>query len=66
MRQFIYVYALAAKLRTQAGGCSVDASDACNTANKVSQIVLWLSATLYLIGFFSAYVLGPLLMRFDS
>ena len=63
---FGYVYALAPIIRAQGDACSVDAPDACNTAGRVSRVVLWLSATLYLIGIFSAYVLGPILIRFDS
>lgn len=63
---FLYVYALAPKLRAKGDACSVDAPDACNTASRASRVVLWLSAALYLVGVFSAYALGPLLMRLDS
>lgn len=30
------------------------------------RVVFWCSAALYLVGCFTAYVLGPLLVRFDS
>ncbi len=63
---FLYVYEFAPKLRAQGDACSVDAPDACSTASRVSRIMLWLSAALYLVGVFSAYALGPLLMRLDS
>jgi hypothetical protein len=38
---------------------------ACETASRFSRIVLWCSAALYLTGAFTAYLLGPLLVRFD-
>lgn len=62
----IYVYALAPRLQAQGNACSVEAPEACNTASMVSRVVLWVSAALYLIGFLSAYVLGPFLVRLDS
>ena len=61
-----YVYAIAPKLRARGEACSVEAPEACDTASRVSRFVLWLSVGLYLIGVFSAYFLGPLLMRLDS
>lgn len=63
---FLYVYALAPRLQARGNACPVDAPEACSTASKVSRAVLWLSAALYLVGFFSAYLLGPLLIRLDS
>lgn len=32
---------------------------------RATRMILWCSGVLYLIGFFSAYLLGPLLVRFD-
>ncbi len=61
-----YVYAIAPKIRARSAACSLDAPEACDTASRVSRFVLWLSVGLYLIGVFSAYFLGPLLMRLDS
>ncbi|MDQ6663300.1 MAG: hypothetical protein M3Z23_02780 [Acidobacteriota bacterium] len=46
--------------------CPVDANGACDTASRVSRVILWISAVIYLAGLFSAYALGPLLARFDS
>jgi len=63
---FLYFYALAPRLHAQGNACSVDASDACNTASRVSRVALRLSAAVYLMGFFSAYFLGPVLVRLDS
>lgn len=63
---FLYVYALAPTLQARGNACSVDALEGCNTTRRFSRVVLWLSAMLYLIGLFSAYFLGPLVVRFDS
>ena len=61
---FIYTYLLAPHLRDQGQACSVSAPEACATASTFSRVVLWISAIIYAVGFFSAYLLGPLLMRF--
>lgn len=63
---FVYVYALAPSLQAHGNACSVDGPEACSTAGRISKVVLWVSAMLYLIGFISAYFLGPLLVRLDS
>ena len=60
----IYVYVVAPRLRQQGLACPSDAPDACASASRFSRILLWVSATIYGVGVFSAYVLGPLLMRF--
>ena len=52
----IYVYVVAPRLRQQGLACA--------SASRFSRILLWVSATIYAVGVFSAYVLGPLLMRF--
>ncbi len=46
--------------------CPADAPDACASASRFSRVILWVSAGIYGIGVFSAYVLGPLLMRFGG
>jgi len=63
---FLYVYRVAPRLQARDGSCPADAPEACAGASRMSRAVLWLSAALYSIGFFSAYFLGPLLMRFAS
>ena len=63
---FAYVYWLAPRLRARAMACSPDDPAACETASRASRVVLWLSGATYVAGFFSAYVLGPLLMRFGD
>jgi mercuric ion transport protein len=62
---FGYVYALAPRLQARSGACDPDDPAACQTASRFSRVVLWWSAVLYLIGCFSAYLLGPILMHFD-
>ena len=63
---FVYTYMLAPKLQSGGAACAVDAPEACEQASTLSRTVLWISACLYCVGLFSAYLLGPLLMRFDS
>ena len=63
---FVSTYAIAPKLQMRSGACDPNDPAACDTANRVSRIVLWCSAVLYLVGCFTAYILGSLLVRFDS
>lgn len=63
---FVYTYSLGPRLRGQGQACSPESPEACETASTMSRVVLWISAVLYSIGVFSAYLLGPLLMRFAS
>jgi hypothetical protein len=63
---FVYVYAIAPKLQARSRACDPNDPAACQTASRFSRIVLWCSAGLYMIGCFTAYLLGPILTRFDS
>lgn len=63
---FVYVYALAPKLRGANQVCPVDEPSACRTADRVSRAVLWISAAIYIVGFFTAYLLGPILVWSES
>ncbi len=63
---FLYVYAVAPQLQMRAGACPADSPEACRTASRTSRIVLWVSGIIYCVGGFSAYFLGPLLMRFGG
>jgi mercuric ion transport protein len=63
---FAYVYSVAPKLQIRNGACDPNDPAACQGASRISRIVLWCSAALYLIGCFTAYVLGPILIHFDS
>jgi len=61
---FVYVFHFAPRLRTASQACPVDGPSACGTASRVSCWILWVSAGIYLIGLFSAYLLGPVLRYF--
>lgn len=63
---FVYTYALGPKLRGEGDSCSTDCLAACDQASAASRTVLWISTALYCIGCFSAYLLGPLLMRYGA
>ncbi len=61
---FVYVYRIAPRLKANGETCSVkDGQTPCDTATRISRIVLWISVAIYAIGFFTAYVLGPILAR---
>ncbi|MCU1283684.1 MAG: hypothetical protein JWO13_34 [Acidobacteriales bacterium] len=62
---FISMYLIAPRLRSDSIGCAADDPSACDTASKLSKILLWASAAIYSIGFFVAFLLGPLLERMD-
>ena len=57
----MYVVAPRLKVNTCAPG-----DDACGEASKAAKIALWASSAIYVIGFFVAYVLGPILSRLDQ
>lgn len=63
---FVYFYAVVPKLQARTGACDPADPAGCQTAGRFSRIVLWCSAMVYIIGCFTAYLLGPLLIRFDS
>jgi hypothetical protein len=60
----LYLYVIAPRLKEGGAACPADALEACSSASRFSRAALWTSATIYAIGVFSAFVLGPLLMRF--
>ena len=62
---FVYLYAVAPKLQMRNGACDRNHPAACQTASRLSRFILWCSALLYVVGCFTAYLLGPLLVRFD-
>lgn len=63
---FVYVYVIAPKLQAGTGACDPNDPTACQTASRFSRIVLWCSMVLYMIGCFTAFLLGPMLARWDS
>lgn len=61
---FFNMYVIAPRLKTNEACEPGDA--ACGEASRLSKVVLWMSLAIYAIGFFVAYVLGPILSRLDS
>ena len=59
---FAYVYALAPGLRKADQACQVDEGSACARADRISRVVLWISAAIYLVGYVTAYLAGPILL----
>ena len=61
---FVVTYVIAPRLRT---GEQCDASDpnTCREVSRISRVILWCSALIYVGGFFVAYLLGPILVRLD-
>lgn len=64
---FLYTYLLAPKLQREcaAPALSENAPSACATASRFSKALLWCSAVIFLIGCFTAFILGPLLSHLD-
>lgn len=63
---FLYIYWLGPQLKAQGDSCSVaDGPTACDTATRISRTALWVAAVNYAVGFFTAYLLGPILLRFN-
>jgi mercuric ion transport protein len=61
---FVNMYYVAPRFRAQQ--CTPENPNACEGASRLSTILLWISAGIYAIGFFVAYVLGPILTRLDN
>ena len=61
---FLNMYYLAPRLNAKA--CAPDNPSACEDASKFGRVLLWVSAAIYFVGFFSAYILGPILSKLDS
>jgi mercuric ion transport protein len=61
---FVNTYYIVPRLRTQE--CSPDNPTGCAEASRLSTIMLWVSAAIFVIGFFVAFVLGPLLTKLDG
>jgi hypothetical protein len=61
---FLNVYYIAPRIGLKE--CSASDPSACEDASKLSRIFLWISAVIYAVGVFVAYVLGPILTRLDN
>ena len=62
---FLNMYYIAPRLKGT-NSCDVNGRSACEEASTFSKSVLWLSAAIYALGFFVAYVLGPILTELDK
>jgi len=62
---FVQTYAIAPRLRARGDACAAD-DPSCDRATKIGRVVLWISAAIYVIGFFTAFLLGPILSRMDQ
>lgn len=63
---FANLYYIAPRLKLRGDACSPENPGGCEVASRFSKIVLWVSAALYLVGFFVAFLLGPILSRLDG
>lgn len=63
---FVYVYGIAPKLQAKEAACPSDDPNACLTASRFSRFALWVSTTIYVVGIFTAFLLGPPLVAWDS
>jgi hypothetical protein len=61
---FVNMYYFVPSLKANA--CAPDNPAPCEAASKFSRMLLWVSATIYVVGFFSAYLLGPILTKLDN
>ena len=61
---FVNTYYFAPRLRP--AECKPDNPSACEDASRIGKATLWVSAAIYGVGVFVAYVLGPILTRLDS
>ena len=60
---FVYTYCLGPRFRARA--CDPQDPGACEVTSRFSKVALWISAALFLGGFFVAFLLGPILTRFN-
>lgn len=60
---FLNMYCIAPRLRARE--CNPDNPSACADAGRLSKMLLWASAVIYLAGGFVAYALGPILAWMD-
>jgi mercuric ion transport protein len=60
---FVHMYVIAPRFLQE---CAADDPAACVTASRFSRVLLWISAAIYGVGCFTAFVLGPILSRMDQ
>jgi len=57
----VYLYAVAPRLRLANARCPPVEPSACATVDRTSRALLWWSGAIYLVGFFTAFLLAPIL-----
>jgi mercuric ion transport protein len=62
----VQTYAVSPRQRTATENCTPDNPTACSEASRFSKVVLWIAVVVYGVGFFVAYVLGPILTHSDA
>lgn len=61
---FVNTYYIVPRLRTRE--CGSDNPTGCAEASRLGNILLWVSAAIFAVGFFVAFFLGPVLTRLDN
>jgi hypothetical protein len=61
---FVNAYYIVPRLATKE--CSPENPNACAEASRLGKVLLWISALIYAVGFFVAFVLGPILSKLDK
>jgi mercuric ion transport protein len=61
---FVQAYVVTPRLQKGQESCTAD-DPTCSRAARVSGVLLWFSATIYMIGFITAFLLGPILSWLD-
>src|SRR3982750_1930340 len=61
---FVNTYYVVPRLRVS-DNCEMDDSSACREASRIAKVLLWASAAIFIVGFFVAFALGPILTRLD-
>jgi mercuric ion transport protein len=61
---FLHMYYLAPRLKPNA--CTPENPTACQEASKISKVLLWASAAVYIAAFFAAFLLGKILSVLDG
>jgi mercuric ion transport protein len=62
---FVMTYLVAPRLQS-GEACEADDPTTCGRVSKLSRVVLWGSAFIWGVGFFVAYLLGPILEHIDQ
>ena len=64
MCSFVNTYYIVPRLRREE--CNPENPNACAEASKLSRVLLWISIAIYAVGFFVAFLLGPILSKLDN